>query len=144
MSDTNGNGNSWRNSAAVAVIIAVTTQLGFSIWWAAHLDQTTMHIIQRANALDAHVTRLDTVGGVKVHELALRVEIMDKENAVSNAHLDRLDMSMRQLMLIDERVKSLQMQSTTSMERIEALSRNLSEQRSRIHEMELREGKAKR
>jgi hypothetical protein len=125
MSD-NGNGNSWRNSAAVAVIIAVTTQLGFTIWWAAHLDQTTMHIIQRANALDARIEQLNSPGGVRVHELSLRAGIVDREAVLTNQKVDRLEESIRQLMLIDERVKSIQAQTATSADRIEALSRNLS------------------
>ena len=91
-----------------------------------------MHIIQRANALDAHVTRLDTVGGVRVHELALRVENLEKDYVAAHQHIDRLDLNMRQMMLVDERVKSLQLQAATSSERIEALSRSLSNLQSQL------------
>lgn len=122
---SNGNGKSgWLKTSAAAVTVAVVTQLGFSVWWAAHLDQTTLHIIERANQIDAHVTRLDTMGGLKVNELNTRMNAAEKFIEGLTVRVERLESANAQILIIDERIKSMQIQAATLSQRIEAVSNN--------------------
>jgi hypothetical protein len=70
------------------------------------------------------------------------VGTLEKETTLTDQHVDRLDMSMRQLMLIDERVKALQAQAAAIQDRVEAISRNLSGQQQQLYdEMKSRDKK---
>lgn len=96
------NGGSWIKSSTV--IVAVISQLGFTIWWAAHLDQSTQHIIEQAKQLDARVNKISDA-------IVLRVE--------------KLESASQLVILIDDRVKTLQVQAGVGMSRIDAIANNL-------------------